>query len=169
MRLSSNVPHPSTLGRNGFDFSVCARPGGPDQAGGGQKTKTRKQGPEGGPGPQGPSGLGPRWVGEWGGAMVRWAGRVVDGPGRSGRSMGRSGWLGLVVLLLGWPECMEIRLFRGVSATKSKSFYFLRRGPGPSEAASERPLTERSKPHRLGRHGWLLLCAGCDCDCWSPY
>ena len=44
---------------------------------------------------------------------------------------------------------MEIRLFRGVSATKSKSFYFLRRGPGPSEAASEGPLNERSKTARL--------------------
>ena len=67
--------------------------------------------------------------------MGRWAGRVVDGPGRSGRSMGRSGWLGLVVLLLGWPECMEIRLFRGVLATKSRQrravFVFLLGGPGP--------------------------------------
>ena len=107
--------------RNVFDLSVSGRPGSPDQAGGGEKTKTRKQGPGGGPGA--PRALRPRAKVGWesGGPMGRWAGRVVDRPGRSGRSMGRSGWLGSVVLLLGWPECMEIRLFRGVSATKPQT------------------------------------------------
>ena len=58
----------------------------------------------------------------------------------------------MVVLLLGWPECMEIRLFRGVSATKSRLrravFVFFVRGPGPSEAGRGRLLPERSKTLR---------------------
>ena len=38
----------------------------------------------------------------------RWAGRMVDGPGRSGQSR----WgMGVVVPLLRWPECTKTRRF----------------------------------------------------------
>ena len=37
-------------GRSVFDLSVCGRPGGSEEAGGREKTKTGKQGPGGGPG-----------------------------------------------------------------------------------------------------------------------
>ena len=56
----------------------------------------------------------------------------------------------MVVLLLGWPECMEIRLFRGVSATKSRLrravFVFWIRGPGPLRLRAGAHLT-RNKEH----------------------
>ena len=55
----------------------------------------------------------------------------------------------MVALMLWWPKCMEICLFRGGLSSKiapaAPCFCFLNRGPGPSEAASERALTERSK------------------------
>ena len=60
----------------------------------------------------------------------------------------------MVALMLWWPKCMEICLFRGVSSSKiapaAPCFCFLNRGPGPSKAASEGPQTERSKNLRPG-------------------
>ena len=56
---------------------------------------------------------------------------MVDEPGRLDRVVGG----GMVALMLGWPKCMEIRLFRGLLATKSRLrrpvFVFLLGGPGP--------------------------------------
>ena len=46
---------------------------------------------------------------------------------------------------LGGQNGMEIRLFRGVSATKSRCFCFPNRGAGPSDGAGGGVLTERSK------------------------
>ena len=66
------------------------------------------------------------------------AGRVVGGPvGWLTSQVGWIGWWGggVVALMLGWPKCMEIRLFRGLLATKSRLrrpvFVFLLGGPGP--------------------------------------
>ena len=117
--------------RSLFDLSVSGRPGGSEEAGGQKKTKTGKQGPGGGPGA--PRALRPSAKVGWerGGPRGRWAGRVVDGPGRSGRSMGRSGWLGLVVLLLGcqnaWKfACFEV--FRPQNRACGALFLFSKQG-----------------------------------------
>ena len=61
----------------------------------------------------------------------------------------------MVALMLWWPKCMEICLFRGGLSSKiapaAPCFCFLNRGPGPFKAASEGPQTERSKNLRPGR------------------
>ena len=91
-------------GRSVFDLSVSGRPEGSEAAGGREKIKTENKGAPGGaqalsagrPSPKGAQGRGP------GGG--RWAGRMVDGPGRSGQSR----WgMGVIVPLLGWPERLE--------------------------------------------------------------
>ena len=76
-----------------------------------EKQKTKNRGPEGGPGPQGPSGLGPRWVGRVGG---RWVGGPVGWStgqvGRVDQWGGRGGW--------GWLYCC----LGGQNAWKSACF-----------------------------------------------
>ena len=67
---------------------------------------------------------------------------------------------------------LVLRGFGYEIAPAARCFCFLNRGPGPSEAASERPLTERSKTlapvraqwyvstaadHNQRRHGYKLL------------
>ena len=90
-------------GRRFFDLPVSARPGGSEEAGGREKTKTENtRGPGGARalsvvrlGHKGAQGRGPEG---------RWAGRMVDGPDRSGQSR----WgMGVLVPLLGWPECTK--------------------------------------------------------------
>ena len=66
----------------------------------------------------------------------------------------------MVALMLWWPKCMEICLFRGGLSSKiapaAPCFCFLNRGPGPFKAASEGPQTERSKNLRPNR-GWPII------------
>ena len=73
--------------------------------------------------------------------------KLVDETGRSDSVGEVVGWM--VALMLWWPKCMEICLFRGGLSSKiapaAPCFCFLNRGPGPSEAASEGQVTERSK------------------------
>ena len=84
--------------RSVFNLSVSGRPRGSEPVGRREKQKTKNRGPEGGPGPQGPSGLGPRWVGRVGG---RWVGGPVGWStgqvGRVDQWGGRGGW--------GWLYC----------------------------------------------------------------
>ena len=85
-------------GRSVFNLSVSGRPRGSEPVGRQETQKTKNRGPEGGPGPQGPSGLGPRWVGRVGG---RWVGGPVGWStgqvGRVDQWGGRGGW--------GWLYC----------------------------------------------------------------
>ena len=124
-------------GRCGVDLSLSGRPHGPEghsRRAGVRKQKQENRGPEGGPGPQGPSGLVPRWGGRVGG---RWVGGPVGG-GRQAGSVGSvdgvMGWLYCCLSLPGWPGMHGIRLFRGVLATKSRLrravFVFQTGGPG---------------------------------------
>ena len=119
------------------------------------KTKTENRGPEGGPGPQGSSGLVPRW-GEGGGrdgSVGRPDGRRAPSVGLTNGAVGAVG----VGCTVAWAAKMHalslvLRGFGYEIAPAARCFCFLNRGPGPSEAASQRPLTERSKTLALGIH-----------------
>ena len=75
----------------------------------------------------------------------------------------------MVALMLWWPKCMEICLFRGGLSSKiapaAPCFCFLNRGPGPFKAASEGPQTERSTPHRPG--GYSVDCGYDGTETWE--
>ena len=138
-------------GRRFFDLSVSARPGGSEEAGGREKTKTGKQGPGGGPGPQGSSGLVPRW-GEGGGrdgSVGRPDGRRAPSVGLTNGAVGAVG----VGCTVAWAAKMHalslvLRGFGYEIAPAARCFCFLNRGPGPSDGAGGGALAERSKTLR---------------------
>ena len=119
------------------------------------KQKQKTGGPEGGPGPQGSSGLVPRW-GEGGGrdgSVGRPDGRRAPSVGLTNGAVGAVG-VGCTVAWAAKMHALSL-LLRGFGyeiAPAARCFCFLNRGPGPSEAASQRPLTERSKT--LGPAWW---------------
>ena len=123
------------------------------------KQKQKTGGPEGGPGPQGSSGLVPRW-GEGGGrdgSVGRPDGRRAPSVGLTNGAVGAVG----VGCTVAWAAKMHalslvLRGFGYEIAPAARCFCFLNRGPGPSEAASQRPLNERSKTLGPGPRGPTL-------------
>ena len=61
---------------------------------------------------------------------------------------------GVVVPLLGWPECTKTRRFHSdltkILRLRRAVFVFCLGGPGPSEQPGGDPLTVESKTHRPG-------------------
>ena len=118
-------------GRNAFDLSVSAPPGGSEQAGGREKTKTRKQGPGGGAGA--PRALRPRAKvggrvgGRWVGGPVGWStGRV----GRVDQWGGRGGW-GWLYCCLGGQNACKSACFEAFRPQNRPVFVFQTGGPAP--------------------------------------
>ena len=125
--------------------------GGPEgqrRRAGGRKQKQENRGPEGGPGPQGSSGLVPRW-GEGGGrdgSVGRPDGRRAPSVGLTNGAVGAVG----VGCTVAWAAKMHalslvLRGFGYEIAPAARCFCFLNRGPGPSDGAGGGALTERSK------------------------
>ena len=123
-------------------------PEGQRRRAGGRKQKQENRGPEGGPGPQGSSGLVPRW-GEGGGrdgSVGRPDGRRAPSVGLTNGAVGAVG----VGCTVAWAAKMHalslvLRGFGYEIAPAARCFCFLNRGPGPSDGAGGGALTERSK------------------------
>ena len=123
-------------------------PEGQRRRAGGRKQKQENRGPEGGPGPQGSSGLVPRW-GEGGGrdgSVGRPDGRRAPSVGLTNGAVGAVG----VGCTVAWAAKMHalslvLRGFGYEIAPAARCFCFLNRGPGPSDGAGGGPLTERRK------------------------
>ena len=131
-------------------------PGVQNRRAGGRKQKQENRGPEGGPGPQGSSGLVPRW-GEGGGrdgSVGRPDGRRAPSVGLTNGAVGAVG-VGCTVAWAAKVHALSLVL-RGFGykiAPAARCFCFLNRGPGPSDGAGGGALTERSKTLRPGVHG----------------
>ena len=123
-------------------------PEGQRRRAGGRKQKQENRGPEGGPGPQGSSGLVPRW-GEGGGrdgSVGRPDGRRAPSVGLTNGAVGAVG----VGCTVAWAAKMHalslvLRGFGYEIAPAARCFCFPNRGPGPSDGAGGGALTERSK------------------------
>ena len=126
-------------------------PEGQRRRAGGRKQKQENRGLEGGPGPQGSSGLVPRW-GEGGGrdgSVGRPDGRRAPSVGLTNGAVGAVG----VGCTVAWAAKMHalslvLRGFGYEIAPAARCFCFLNRGPGPSDGAGGGVLTERSKTLR---------------------
>ena len=129
-------------------------PEGQRRRAGGRKQKQENRGLEGGPGPQGSSGLVPRW-GEGGGrdgSVGRPDGRRAPSVGLTNGAVGAVG----VGCTVAWAAKMHalslvLRGFGYEIAPAARCFCFLNRGPGPSDGAGGGALTERSKTLRPGQ------------------
>ena len=143
-------------------------PEGQRRRAGGRKQKQENRGPEGGPGPQGSSGLVPRW-GEGGGrdgSVGRPDGRRAPSVGLTNGAVGAVG----VGCTVAWAAKMHalslvLRGFGYEIAPAARCFCFPNRGPGPSDGAGGRPLTERSKT--LGPRPQRPLCRSLASSSWS--
>ena len=146
-KYTTDVPKPEQGGVFLISRSVPG-PEGQRRRAGGRKQKQENRGPEGGPGPQGSSGLVPRW-GEGGGrdgSVGRPDGRRAPSVGLTNGAVGAVG----VGCTVAWAAKMHalslvLRGFGYEIAPAARCFCFLNRGPGPFKAASEGPQTERSK------------------------
>ena len=147
------VPDTPTGPGGGFLISRSVLgPGIQNRRAGGRKQKQENRGPEGGPGPQGSSGLVPRW-GEGGGrdgSVGRPDGRRAPSVGLTNGAVGAVG-VGCTVAWAAKVHALSLVL-RGFGyeiAPAARCFCFLNRGPGPSDGAGGGALTERSKNLRL--------------------
>ena len=135
-------------------FRSVLGPEGQRRRAGGRKQKQENRGLEGGPGPQGSSGLVPRW-GEGGGrdgSVGRPDGRRAPSVGLTNGAVGAVG----VGCTVAWAAKMHalslvLRGFGYEIAPAARCLCFLNRGPGPSDGAGGGALTKRSKTLRPGR------------------